>query len=87
MLVGGTGFAALWHSATLHGTQPDKADRERLSLRYLIAKAPGAAAAGIDRLNATIAGPLSLTETRKDLDAGGAARIRQNTINTTAAAE
>jgi hypothetical protein len=86
MLVGGAGFAALWHSAILHGTQPDRADRERLSLRYLIAKLPGAAPAAIDRLNATIEGSLSLSETRQDLDAGGAARIRQNTINSALAA-
>jgi len=80
MLVGGTGYAALWHSAILHGTQPDKADRERLSLRYLIARAPGAEHAAIDQLNTTIKGPLSLGETRRDLDAKGAARLRQNTI-------
>ena len=79
-LVGGAGYAALWHPAILHGTQPDKADRERLSLRYLLAKAPDAVAAGIDRLNATIKGPLSLGETRRDLDVKGAARLRQNTI-------
>jgi hypothetical protein len=42
---------------------------------------PGAAPAAIDRLNATIEGLLSLSETRPDLDAGGAARIRQNAIN------
>ena len=87
MLIGGTGYAALWHSAILHGTQPDRADRERLSLRYLIAKAPRAAPAAIDRLNATIEGPLSLSETRKDLDAGGAARIRRNAINAALVAE
>jgi len=80
MLVGGSGYAALWHSAILHGTQPDKADSERLSLRYLIAKEPGAGKAAIDTLNPSIAGPLSLTETRRDLDAQGAARIRQNAI-------
>lgn len=80
MLVGGTGYAALWHSAILHGTQPDKADRERLSLRYLIAKATDAAHAGIDALNTSIRGPLSLGETRRDLDANGAARMRRNSI-------
>ncbi len=38
ILTGGTGFAAMWHACTLHGTQPDAADHERISLRYLIAR-------------------------------------------------
>jgi hypothetical protein len=79
ILTGGTGFAAIWHACTLHGTQPDAADHERISLRYLIARG-AAQRSGMDAVNATLAGPLSLTDTRKDLDASGAAVIRQNTV-------
>jgi hypothetical protein len=86
LLVGGTGYAAMWHACTLHGTQPDAADNERLSLRYLFAKAPGAAssemgAAGIDAVNAGLRGPTRLASTRQDLDARGAAQVKVNSVN------
>jgi hypothetical protein len=80
MLVGGTGFAAMWHACTLHGTQPDAADNERLSLRYLFARRPGARA-GLDAVNASLHGPIRLGDTRQDLDEKGAARIKANTVN------
>jgi hypothetical protein len=80
MLVGGTGFAAVWHACTLHGTQPDAADNERLSLRYLFARRP-AVRAGLDAVNASLAGPIRLDATRQDLDATGAARIKANSVN------
>ena len=80
MLTGGAGFAAMWHACTLHGTQPDGADRERISLRYLLAKREGVTA-GIDRVNARIQGPLSLDATRTDLAGDGSARIRANSVN------
>ena len=81
MLTGPAGYAAMWHACTLHGTQPDAADNERLSLRYLFAKAPGAADAGIDALNANLRGPARLTTTRTDLDAAGAAQVKGNSVN------
>ena len=81
LLTGKTGYAAMWHACTLHGTQPDAADNERLSLRYLIARKPGVAAPGMDAVNATLQGPLSLEATRKDLDARGAAQIKANSVN------
>jgi len=81
LLTGPTGYAAMWHACTLHGTQPDAADNERLSLRYLIARKPGVAAPGMDAVNATLLGPLSLEATRKDLDARGAAQIKANSVN------
>ena len=81
MLTGAAGYAAMWHSCTLHGTQPDAADNERLSLRYLFAKAPGAKGAGIDAVNANLTGPLRLNTTRNDLDAAGAAVIKANSVN------
>ena len=83
VLTGQTGFAAVWHACTLHGTQPDAADHERISLRYLFTKAPGATA-GIDRVNASLRGPTALPATRVDLDAAGAAQIRRNTVNAAA---
>jgi hypothetical protein len=79
ILTGETGFAAMWHACTLHGTQPDAADHERISLRYLIAKGAGPAR-GMDAVNATLKGPLSLSSTRQDLAADGSAQIRQNTV-------
>ena len=78
---GKTGYAAMWHACTLHGTQPDAADNERLSLRYLIARKPGVPAPGMDAVNATLLGPLSLEATRQDLDARGAAQIKANSVN------
>jgi len=80
VLTGPTGMAALWHSCTLHGTQPDAADHERFSLRYLIERDAGPMA-GIDRVNTMIDGPLCLDDTRADLAKDGSARVRSNTIN------
>ena len=79
VLTGETGFAAMWHGCTLHGTQPDAADHERISLRYLIARGT-AQSCGIDSVNATLAGPLSLSQTRRDLAADGSAQISGNTV-------
>ncbi len=81
MLVGDAGYAAIWHPCTLHGTQPDAADNERLSLRYLFAKKPGSNNAGIDTINARLHGPTRLASTRTDLDAAGAAVIKGNVVN------
>jgi hypothetical protein len=81
LLTGPAGYAAMWHACTLHGTQPDAADNERLSLRYLVARAPGVTNSGIDAVNVTLKGPLSLAATRRDLDARGAAQIKANSVN------
>ena len=80
VLTGDAGFAAVWHACTLHGTQPDAADHERISLRYLFAKR-SAAKAAIDTVNAGLTGPTSLTSTRIDLGDDGAAVIKRNTVN------
>jgi hypothetical protein len=79
LLTGEAGYAAMWHACTLHGTQPDAADNERLSLRYLYAKAPGVTA-GMDEVNATLGGQISLHATRKDLDEKGAAQVKFNAV-------
>lgn len=80
VLTGDTGFAAIWHACTLHGTQPDAADHERISLRYLVARRQDGQT-GLDEVNARLQGPLSLTDTRADLAADGSAAIRRNTVN------
>jgi hypothetical protein len=80
LLLGEAGSTSMWHACTLHGTQPDATDQERISLRYLFERAPGAKA-GLDRINAGLRGPLSLDDTRIDLDAEGAARIKANSVN------
>lgn len=81
LLTGPAGFAAIWHACTLHGTQPDAADHERISLRYLLARGRAGGAAGIDLVNQGLKGPLSLPETRVDLDRAGAAVIKGNVVN------
>jgi len=80
ILTGDTGHAAMWHACTLHGTQPDAADHERISLRYLFG--PGAGGGkGMARVNARLKGPLKLSDTREDLAADGSARIKHNIVN------
>jgi hypothetical protein len=76
VLTGETGLAALWHGCALHGTPP-AADRERIALRYRIARG-AAAATGIDSVNATLAGPLRLSEARADRSAEAPASPRWN---------
>ena len=80
ILTGDTGFAAMWHACTLHGTQPDAADHERISLRYLLARKTREKT-GMDLVNSRLKGPLSLGDTRKDLGADGSAVIKYNAVN------
>jgi hypothetical protein len=80
-LTGPTGTVAMWHAATLHGTQPDKADHERISLRLMYARSGSTAEVGMDRVNATLDGPLALPRTRVDLAEDGNAAVRTNAIN------
>jgi hypothetical protein len=80
VLTGEAGFTAVWHACTLHGTQPDDGDEERISLRYLFAPADGVRA-GLHAVNHALGVPLSLDATRIDLDAAGAAAIKANTVN------
>ena len=79
ILTGQTGFAAIWHPFTLHGTQPDAADHERISLRYLIRKGV-TPAPGMDAANAVVRGPRRLETTRVDLAEDGSARLKANTV-------
>lgn len=68
VLVGGAGYAVLWHPFTLHGTQPHRGETERISLRYRIAKDEAAAGAYLDTVNRRVAGAPSLTESRADVE-------------------
>jgi hypothetical protein len=79
-LIGPAGYVAMWHSALLHGTMPTTADQQRISLRYLYSKALGQRA-GIDQVNETLQGALSLPSTRVDLDEDGSAVVKANIIN------
>ena len=80
-LTGDAGFAAMWHGCTLHGTQPDDGDEERISLRYLLTRGDDRPN-GLDRVNAAIGWPVILpSTTRADLDAQGRARIKHNAVN------
>lgn len=54
-LTGEAGFAALWHACLLNGAAP-AAEHPRISLRYRIARGE-AKAAGVDAVNASLAGP------------------------------
>ena len=80
ILTGDTGFAAMWHACTLHGTQPDEGDEERISLRYLLAPADGVRG-GLHAVNDGLDAPMSLAATRVDLNDAGAAAIKANTVN------
>jgi len=80
VLVGETGFTAVWHACTLHGTQPDAADHERISLRYLFTRKAGSPA-GIDAVNRALQGPLRLAGTRVDIAPDGAPTMKGNTVN------
>ncbi len=80
ILTGGAGYTAMWGGCTLHGTQPDRGDRERLSLRYLIVPKPGTSCP-LDALNAELGYPVILRQTRADLDAAGKAVIKSNSVN------
>ena len=75
------GSCYFWHACTLHGTKPHLADNPRVSLRYLFQKGQNSGACLLDEVNASLAGPLALEETRIDLDVKGQAKILGNNIN------
>lgn len=61
-LTGEAGSAALWHACTLYGGAPS-GEQPQISLRYLIARG-AAKAAGIDAVNASLAGPANFAARR-----------------------
>ncbi|MDR3513459.1 MAG: phytanoyl-CoA dioxygenase family protein [Caulobacteraceae bacterium] len=60
-LTGPAGHAVLWHACALHGAPP-AADQAQFALRYRLARG-GVASVGVDVVNASLRGPLRLTET------------------------
>lgn len=76
-LLGSAGSVNLWHSNTLHGTQPHIYSKPRISLRYLIQKKPNL----IDLANRNSTGFHSLKNTRLDLDSNGNHLLKGNSIN------
>jgi len=77
-ITGKVGNVGLWHSCTLHGTQPNKHDAERLSLRYLIRKLPESKGAAIDIINSKISSGLFTEAMRMDLDKDGQTQLKKN---------
>lgn len=61
-LVGPIGNVAFWHAFLLHGTRPTKADRSRISLRYLIQKGESPDCL-LDRVNTVLPGLKILEQT------------------------
>jgi hypothetical protein len=80
VLTAETGTVFCWHGCLLHGTQPDRAPRERLSLRYLIEPGTGYEASEMARINAGLDGPIRLSEPREDLNERGLPKVSQNLL-------
>lgn len=72
VLTGGAGDMSVWHSAILHGTQPQIDDESRVSLRVLIERngdsVPGT---WLHKANSKITGDFSLSKTRSDIGQNG----------------
>ena len=70
-LTGNSGQMYFWSALTLHGTQPQMADKPRVSLRYLIERSKTTDEFLIDKFNKTINFELSLNTTRSYLEGVG----------------
>lgn len=82
VLTGEAGDMSIWHSAVLHGTQPQANDSSRMSLRILVER-NGDSVEGtwLDSCNSKIIGNLSLAKTRNDIDSMGLPTKSGNIIN------
>jgi hypothetical protein len=83
VLTGKTGYAAIWHNCTLHGTRPveNESDKFRISLRYLIGKSnSNKQKTFINQINSKIKGDLKPIRTRQDLNSLGKP-ILKNKVN------
>ena len=76
VLTGDVGTCYFWHSCLLHGTQPTKSSKERISLRFLISKKRSL----IDLCNDAIEGDLKLNVTRVDVDENHVPVIKGNVL-------
>jgi hypothetical protein len=81
-MIGKKGYCAMWHSCLLHGTTPTEANKLRLSVRLLLAKKiTNKNITGIDVVNSSIDGDLSLDRTRFDISEIGKPLFHKNIIN------
>lgn len=82
LLTGKAGDMSLWHSSTLHGTQPQSNDSSRISLRILVERNQSRSeGCWLDEANKSIEGHLQLDHIRDDLDQAGAPKLSGNKIN------
>ncbi|MDF5709873.1 MAG: phytanoyl-CoA dioxygenase family protein [Nostoc sp. S4] len=81
ILTGMAGSTWFWHSCLLHGTQPTRLSQSRISLRYIIKKSRSTSSVLLDYVNSNLDGPLSLENTRDDLNEDGKSIFRGNIIN------
>jgi hypothetical protein len=82
VLTGEAGDMSLWHSSTLHGTQPQSNDSNRVSLRILVERNQSCSdGCWLDEANKLIDGPLQLDFIREDLDPAGRPKLSGNKIN------
>ena len=81
-VVGGPGSIFAFHCMTLHGTGFNDSVNPRISLRYLVRKAPGSAHAGLhDRANDKIIGPRKLLHSRLDVGVDSAFQRTGSALN------
>lgn len=80
VLTSPAGSVFFWHACLLHGTQPDRGQRERLSLRYLIEPGEGFASSEMARVNEGLRGPVRLSAPRADLNDKGLPKVSQNLL-------
>lgn len=71
VLTGPGGTVYFWSAMTLHGTQPHRSTKPRISLRYKIEKGNSGQPCLLDALNENVVGPLSLKSVRNDCDEQG----------------
>ena len=81
LLTGKTGTMYFWHPCILHGTQPTKENKFRISIRILIEKNSSNSINYIDKINKSIKGNLSLKISRTDIDKTGKYIKKGNFIN------
>jgi len=81
-LIGDSGDMSFWHSAILHGTQPQIEDESRVSLRILLERnGPKNMSSWLDNCNSKIKGLTRIDKTRRDLDSNYEPILKGNIIN------
>ena len=81
-LLGQSGSTFFWHPFILHGTQPQRYDKPRLSVRILVEKnRRGNLNCEMDKINRKIFGKKSLIKVRNHLDKKGKDIKKNNFIN------